>query len=620
VPSSWNIPENRLVTVPCLIAMVNSKIQHPLEQKPIRPNPINPEPVNFGDNVIIFDPSVSNIQAQTQRVLATQKTNQFGTARTAFFFKPGVYSNLTVEIGYYTTVHGLGALPDDVTISGGGVQSTGLGPDGSALNNFWRGVENLSIMPLNDNQPVTPKNLNINLWAVSQATFMRRVHIKGVLFLADFHFNFTNRNWSSGGFIADSVVDTSIIPLTQQQFLTRNTNVAEFAGGVWNMVFVGDQQQPSEGTWGAPWPSKQPFTVIKKTPVIREKPFLTVGSDGSYSVQVPALAKDTQGPTWSGSQPTASTTIPINKFYIAKPEQNNADNAAKLNEKLQLGYHLILTPGIYPLASSLKVNHPGTCILGIGIATLMPTTNTPAMEIADVDGVSVSGILFDAGPQNSPSLLVVGPQGSNGDHSANPTALFDLSCRVGGAAATAKAQNCFMINSNNVIMDNVWIWRADHGIQNSFVGWDVNPSDNGITVNGNGVTAYGLFVEHFKKYQTMWNGNGGSTYFYQSEIPYDIPSQSVWNQPSGEKGYPSYKVSDNVTTHTARGLGVYSNFQTPGIQLENAISTPSGPHIDMYHMVTVWLDGKTSTSINHVLNGKGNKVSDQTGPQAPAFL
>lgn len=583
----------------------------------MRPTPTNPEPVDFGSNVIVFDPSVSNIQAQTQHILATQKSNQFGTVRTAFFFKPGVYSNLTVEIGYYTTVHGLGALPDDVTISGGGVQSTGQGPDGTALDNFWRGVENLSIMPLNNNQPVSPKNQNINLWAVSQATFMRRVHIKGVLFLSDFNFDFTNKNFSSGGFIADSVVDTSIIPRTQQQFLTRNTNVADFAGGVWNMVFVGDLQQPSEGVWGTPLPNKQPFTVIEKTPVIREKPYLTVGSDGSYSVQVPALAKDTQGPTWSGPQPAAATSIPINNFYIAKPEQNNADNAAKLNEKLQLGYHLILTPGIYPLASSLQVNHPGTCILGIGIATLIPTANTPAMEIADVDGVSVSGILFDAGPQRSPSLLVVGPQGSNGDHSANPTALFDISCRVGGAAATATAQNCVTINSNNVIMDNIWIWRADHGLQDNSVGWDVNPSDNGLTVNGNGVTAYGLFVEHFEKYQTMWNGDGGSTYFYQSEAPYDVPSQPVWNQPNGENGYPSYKVSENVTTHTARGLGVYCNFLTPNIQLENAISTPSGPGIDMYHMVTVWLDGKTPTSINHVLNGFGDKVSHGTGP---AFL
>jgi hypothetical protein len=208
---------------------------------------------------------------------------------------------------------------------------------------------------------------------------------------------------------------------------------------------------------------------------------------------------------------------------------------------------LILTPGIYPLASSLRVNLPSTVILGLGMATLTPISNFPAMEIADVDGVSVCGILFDAGV-NSPSLLVVGPQGSSGDHSANPIALFDLSCRVGGAAPKAMAPNCFTINSNNVIMDNVWIWRADHGAEQTWTGWDVNPSNNGITVNGNDVTAYGLFVEHFKQYQTVWKGERGSTYFYQSEIPYDVPSQAAWKQPSGENGFPSYKVCNNVTT------------------------------------------------------------------------
>ena len=142
--------------------MADTNIHHQGGQKPIRPAPTNPEPVDFGPNVLIFDPSTATIQTWTQNILNAQKTNQFGTARYAFFFKPGVYNNLTVEIGYYTTVHGLGASPDDVTINGGGVQSTGQGPDGTALNNFWRGVENLAIMPLDNNKPTTPKNENIN--------------------------------------------------------------------------------------------------------------------------------------------------------------------------------------------------------------------------------------------------------------------------------------------------------------------------------------------------------------------------------------------------------------------------------------------------------------------------
>lgn len=385
---------------------------------------INPNPVDFGPNVILFDPSMSitDIQSRADTILDQQQVNQFGTERVAFFFKPGAYNNLNVEIGYYTTVHGLGSSPSDVTITGGGVQSTGSLTMGVALNNFWRGVENVTIIPTSQYLPLAPKNQNINMWAVSQAAYLRRVHVKGVLFLCDFHFN--EGNFSSGGFIADSVVDTSIISRTQQQFLTRNTTVTEWPDGVWNMVFVGDLQPPS-GTW-----PDQPFTVEDKTPVIREKPYLVIDGSDNYSVQVPALKKDSQGPSWSGAPP-AATTLPINQFYIAKAATDTADS---LNAALQQGYHLILTPGVYHLASSLQVSYADTVILGLGMATLMPNNGTPAMTIADVDGVSVSGILFDAGPAQSPSILVVGPNASSADHSANPIALYDLSCRVGGAA------------------------------------------------------------------------------------------------------------------------------------------------------------------------------------------
>jgi hypothetical protein len=563
--------------------------QKPLPHDPPtgpRPTPTNPNPVDFGPNVFVFDPSmpISDIQARTDTILQQQQANQFGTERIAFFFKPGSYNPLNVEIGYYTTVHGLGHSPDDVTIIGG-VQSTGSSTLGVALNNFWRGVENLAITPTQNN--------STNMWAVSQATYLRRVHVKGELKLWDFLFD---NAFSSGGFIADSLIDTKVTSGSQQQFLTRNSNLTNWEGGVWNMVFVGDEQTPP-----ASWPSP-PYTIVDKTPVIREKPYLVIDSGGNYAVQVPALKKDSQGISWT-STPHAATTLPINKFYIAKAA---TDTASSLNTALQQGYHLILTPGIYHLSGSLDVIYADTVILGLGMATLTPDNGTPAMTIADVGGVSVSGILFDAGPMKSPSILTVGPSPGTVDHSANPIALYDLSCRVGGAAA-GLAQNCFTINANNVIIDNVWLWRADHGIG---VGWGVNVAQNGLTVNGNDVTAYGLFVEHFEAYQTLWNGERGSTYFYQSEIPYDVPNQGVWQQ-NGEKGFPSYKVSNAVTTHTAKGLGVYCFFLERNVQLDNAIETPTDSGIQMQHMVTIWLGNNTGTSINHIINGQGSAVFDK---------
>src|SRR2546423_2644410 len=174
-----------------------------------RPTPTNPNPVDFGPNVLIFDPSMpmADIQSRTDTIFHQQDVNQFGTGRYAYLFKPGSY-NLNVQVSYYTTVHGLGHSPDEVTVTGG-VQSLAPSTGGNALNNFWRGVENLA---------VKPTNANINAWAVSQATYLRRFHVKGELFLFDF-INQGDHNYSSGGFIADSVIDTQVISGSQQQFL-----------------------------------------------------------------------------------------------------------------------------------------------------------------------------------------------------------------------------------------------------------------------------------------------------------------------------------------------------------------------------------------------------------------
>ena len=113
-----------------------------------------------------------------------------------------------------------------------------------------------------------------------------------------------------------------------------------------------------------------------------------------------------------------------------------------------------------------------------------------------------------------------------------------------------------MVNSNNVIGDHMWLWRADHG---SGVGWTTNTADTGLVVNGDNVTMYGLFVEHYQKYQVIWNGNGGRTYFFQNEMPYDPPNQAAWMNGSTQ-GYAAYKVADSVTSHEAWGLGSYCYF------------------------------------------------------------
>jgi hypothetical protein len=76
---------------------------------------------------------------------------------------------------------------------------------------------------------------------------------------------------------------------------------------------------------------------------------------------------------------------------------------------------------------------------------------------------------------------------------------------------------------------------------------------------------------------------------------------------NGEKGYPAYKVSDNVTSHLGMGMGIYCNFNNL-VQLENAIKSPA--NVAMHHLVTVWLSGAAGSSINHIINGTGPAVTD----------
>ncbi|HXC02623.1 MAG TPA: carbohydrate-binding protein, partial [Opitutaceae bacterium] len=533
---------------------------------------------NFGPNVIIFDPSMSasSIQSQINSIYSQQQTNQFGSARYALLFKPGSYSN-TVNVGYYTQVLGLGQSPDNVTINGGVISNAVLS-NNNATQNFWEGAENLSVVPSG----------GTDQWAVSQACPMRRVHIKGSIVLDQ------NGGYSSGGFLSDSLIDSQINSGSQQQWISRNSKWGSWAGSNWNMVFVGDTNAPS----GANWPNPA-YSVTNNTPVSREKPFLTIDGSGNYSVFVPALSTNSQGITWSsGSSPGQS--IPISQFYIA---QASSDTAATLNAALSQGKNLLLTPGVYSLNATLQVNNPNTVVLGLGLATLLSQNGVTAMNVADVDGVIIAGILFDAGPTNSSCQLQVGPSGSSANHSANPICLDDIFCRVGGAAV-GKTTVSVQINSSNVVGDDFWIWRADHG-NGGTVGWTTNTATNGLVVNGANVTIYGLAVEHYQQYQTLWNGNGGSVYFYQSEAPYDPPNQSSWMAGS-EDGYASYKVANTVTSHQAYGVGIYCFFDVnSSVILGNAIEVPtSGLNGGMFHdMTTVSLGGVGT--IAHVIDGYG---------------
>ena len=532
---------------------------------------------DFGPNVLIFDPSTPAIQSQLNAIFAKQQRGEFNTNRYAILFKPGQY-NLDIQVGYYTQILGLGSYPDDVQITGA-VRSNGRGKSANATVNFWRTIENLAITPTRDN--------NTDIWAVSQGTALRRVHIRGNLTLSD-------RGWSSGGFFADCAIDGIVDAWTQQQWISRNSDLNAWRNGDWNIVFVGDKNPPTQ-TWPA-----RPYTVIQNTPVIAEKPYLYINASSQYFVMVPDVQTNASaGTTWN-HRSTPGHSIPLDQFFLAHADK---DNAATINSALQSGKNLILTPGIYHLENAIQITRPNTIVLGLGYPTLVPDHGTPAISISDVDGVRLAGVLLDAGPVNSPTLLQVGEPNASANHAANPTFLYDIFTRAGGA--TPGSADAFVtINSSNVVGDNFWLWRADHG---HGADWNTNKNKNGLIVNGKDVTIYGLAVEHCQQYQTLWNADGGRVYFYQSELPYDPPSQSAWSI-GNTRGFASYKVADAVTTHQAWGLGVYCVFYAAPVICDNAIETPSIPGVEMHHMTTLRLAGQPHSGIAHVINGTGDSV------------
>ena len=533
----------------------------------------------FGPNVLIFYPSMrpEAIQKKIDAVYATQQHNEFGQQRNALLFLPGDYS-VDVPVGFYTEVIGLGASPDATRIAGNVHADANL-QHNNATTTFWRAAEGLSIKPAGGTMQ----------WAVSQAVSLRRMHVRGDLVLHQ------NRGWASGGWMSDSLVDGNVDSGSQQQWISRNCDWKSWTGANWNMVFVGIVHPP-EGAWPSP-----PYTKVARTPVAREKPFLQVNAAGEFSVRVPALHSDSWGITWRGGE-TTGQTIPIGRFYIARPD---VDTAETINVQLAQNKNLILAPGVYELTAPIRVTRPHTVVLGLGFATLRPMKGTAAMTTADADGIEIAGLLFDAGPSESPVLLELGPQESRARHVKDPITLHDVFFRVGGAGV-GRAKVNLRINSNDTVVDHTWIWRADHG---DGVGWELNTSENGLVVNGNQVTIYGLFVEHHQQFQVLWNGNGGRTYFYQSEIPYDPPNQASYTSAPEVNGWASYKVADGVTTHEAWGLGVYSVFIYPQVSLTHAIETPKSPEVRFHNMITVALGDHGA--INHVIDDTGEATAIQ---------
>ena len=568
---------------------------------------------DFGPNVKVFDPSMplADIQAAVDAVKDKQLDNEMGTDRYALLFKPGTYGTvdkpLIIQVGYYTEVAGLGLNPTDVTINGHvDVYNRCLTPDNCiALDNFWRSVSNLTINVAG----LSDCRSSGDFWAVSQAAPMRRVNVVGNLTLMDYCTG--GPQYASGGFIADSKTGT-ITNGSQQQFYVRNSTIGKWSNGVWNQVFSGVVGAPAECFPAAATCGGNPYTTLATTPASREKPYLYVDSHGSYNVFVPSATTNSSGASWANGA-TPGRSIPLSKFFVVK----HGDSVREINQQLDRGMNLLLTPGVYDVAQTISIHRSDTVVLGLGMATLTAVNGAVVIDVSNAQGVDLAGITVDAGVKNSPVLVRIGDEHGRHSDPRNPTALQDVFFRIGGPHV-GKATVSLEVNADNVILDDIWSWRADHGVAGS-VGWTSNTARNGVIVNGDNVTATGFFVEHYQQFNVIWNGNGGKVVFFQNELAYDVPSQAAWMEAPGVNGWAAFKVGNRVRTFNGYGMGSYSFFnQGVDIFAANAFEVPKtlAPG-SLHNLLTIFLNGKGG--IQNVVNGIGGSAT-AANPSTPVTV
>jgi len=522
--------------------------------------------------VKVFKPTDDDIQNVTDTIYwwRNQREAQFNQSRYALLFTRGTYNeSLHIMAGYYTSIIGVGRDPSEVRVPA--VMSVN-GKVGGATQNFWRSVEGVTL---------TAKSI---VWAVSQAAPIRRTVVEGDLYLSD------NGGWSSGGFLADVKVKGRVGLGTQQQWFFRNVDVSSAGMDCpigWNYVFLGVEGVDSTACKGD-LPGK--VTVVDKTPRIAEKPYVVQEDDeaGTWRIYVPWLVDGgTRGATQDYAAAVARKLDIEEEVFVAQP----SDSVEKINEGIRGKRGLLLTPGVYKMDKSIVIDQDGFVVLGLGFPTLVATGGEPAILVdGKAEDVRVAGLLVEAGTPKSSghhplALLMVGQRGKSGKSPPGraPTVLSDVFARVGAfqylECQEVSTQNMLEINTDDVVIDNAWLWHADH--DNCGRKSDDCHSEHALVVSGDRVRAYGLAAEHTVGGDIVqWYGEGGETYFYQCELPYHTPA-------FGPAGYAGYAVAPSVKDHVAYGLGVYiigTNMQAQSAYL-------GSPTTEFHNLNTVVIGG-----------------------------
>jgi hypothetical protein len=608
----------------------------------------------FGPNVCVFTPQMSQTQIQDDlNNIAAQQvplSAQFNNDGYAVLFEPGTYGSaatpLVFEVGYYTEVAGLGAVPQDTTINGqievfpnalDCASSTDCWANSTV--NFWRSMSNLTLNVMDSANNYVPQPItqlppigdsadcyggSTDMWSVSQATPVRSMIINGTLNFQAYcsQTGYGSNDYGSGSYVANSEINGQLDWSGNQQGIARNSDFESAAGYVWNYVYSGDGCPPgyTPPAGSACSPNQDAFgssptgtkgvigvdqvTELPQSPVTEEEPFLYTNSSGKFSAFVPSVQQNSSGPNFlSGSE--AGSSLPLSSFFVANP----STPVAAINLALLAGKNLVLTPGVYDLSAPIVVDRPDTVVLGLGFATLVPQHGNAALIALPNVGVKISGLIVDAGPVNSPVLVSVGVPGLTAGTAADPDTIQDVFFRIGGAETTPVSATVSLLdNASHSIIDDVWAWRADHGANTSVTGpqgqvgagWTYNQGDTGVVVSGDNVTAYGLAVEHYQKTEVLWTGQGGTNIFFQNELPYDPPSQAAWNQSATQLGYPAFAVSPNVKSFNGYGMSSYVVFIYTNATLWDSMAyeAPNKPGVKFTDAMDLFISSTCSVNGN----------------------
>jgi len=345
---------------------------------------------------------------------------EFGDTRVLILLLPGNHA-LEIEVGYYTSVVGVGTTPGDTVVKGYVEVPNDDDACIGALDNFFRNISNLTI----------DLTKNTNFFRVSQASPIRNIVVRnGDFAVAEYDTCIVTDGiglggYSSGGYMANvQIVNGSLDFSTQQQFFTRNTTFNQTKDGSWNLFYMGCEGDIPQ--------NKCPvngITLVTDIPrivgPIAAAPRMMYQADGTISLIKPAIYTNSRGVLGPSPDDEVLTDV-----FVVNPQTE----IGLINRKLAEGVHLVFSPGIYSFAEPVKITKSGTVVMGLGYATIVPTAANAAMVIADgTEGVRVGGFILQGGVavdgNRTNALLVVGETENAEGSEENPNILFDMSSR-----------------------------------------------------------------------------------------------------------------------------------------------------------------------------------------------